>query len=308
MTMDILLHALKALAEETRLRLFNILLQHELNVGELTVILGMGQSRVSRHLKILVESGLLAGRRDGLWVFYSAVASGFGQEVRAAVEPLIRVQEDSVLSDDLARADAVMEERNQATQRFFDSIATDWDSLSNQVLGGLDLNAEIASRLPQGGVVADLGCGTGRLLAVMAKGADQVVGVDNSQKMLDVARKSFAHKDNAVSLRIGELEHLPLRDKEADAAVMSMALHHLSNPMAGIAEAYRVLSDSGTFILVDFLKHDTESMRFTYGDRWLGFSAGELDDWLENAGFKPGTSQDFSVNKGLTVRMVTALK
>ncbi|THB66277.1 MAG: methyltransferase domain-containing protein [Desulfovibrio sp.] len=300
-----LLPQIKALADETRLRLLNILVRHELNVNELVAILGMGQSRISRHLKILADSGLAQSRRDGLWVFYRAVDNGSGRELIDALKPFMA---EAGLRQDLSRAAEVVDDRQKATKQFFDAIAGDWDRRSREMLGDLDLAEEITRRMPMSRVAVDLGCGTGEILASMLAKAESVIGVDNAPAMLARARQRFAGNGEDVSLRIGELHHLPLRDQEVDFALISMALHHLVKPQDALMEAYRVLGPGGNFLVVDLTRHDVEAMRSDQGDRWLGFDPEELTTWLNKAGFSIQDSVFFPVNNGLTVQMQLARK
>lgn len=300
------LSAFKALADETRLRLMAVLLEQELNVGELVALFGMGQSRISRHLKILAEAGLLRSRRDGLWVFYSAASVGQGRALLDAVKGLLA--QDPAFDAQRSAALALVRERAAATKRFFDSIAGDWETLRSNILGELDLAKEVASRMPACAVALDLGCGTGDLLEALLAKAENVIGVDASAKMLELARKRFARRAETVSLRIGELEHLPVRDAEAGFAVACMSLHHLSAPGAAVAEAGRALASGGIFLAADFEKHDNERMREAYGDRWLGFSSEEMNGWIEAAGLRPLEDARFAVNQGLTVRVALAEK
>jgi ArsR family transcriptional regulator len=281
----------KALSDETRLRLVRVLAAHELNVNELVWVLEMGQSRISRHLKILAQSGLLTSRRDGLKVFYSAVDQGPG---RAVIDLLDRLNEDRLgpggtrFEADEGRAREAIEERGRAARRFFDRVAGDWEGLQKELLGGLDLTAELAARTPECRVAVDLGCGNGALLEAMEDRAQLLIGVDSSPKMIELAGQRLAGLGSRASLRIGRMEHLPLRDGEADYAVTSMALHHLARPLQGIQEAFRVLSPGGRLLMVDFEKHRTEEMRDRYGDHWLGFSLQELIGWASAAGFEVG--------------------
>jgi len=301
-----LLPYLKALSDETRLRLVNVLHLYELNVTELTAVLDQGQSRVSRHLKILADSGLLTFRRDGLWVFYSAIRQGPGTELIGLLLNL--GGDDPTLKQDLDRAARVLAERAWARQVFFKNIAGQWESLRREVLGGFDLNAEVLSRLPEGGAVVDLGCGTGDVLQAMLPRVSQAIGVDSSPQMLELAQRRFQKERTPVSLRIGELEHLPLSDGEVDFAVASLVLHHLSDPLAGLKEARRVLRPGGALVVIDFEKHSSEVMRSRYGDHWLGFSPERLAGWLEEAGFRVVESARFQVNQGLNVQLFLAEK
>ncbi len=296
----------KALADETRLRLIRIMMDHELNVNELVAVLGLAQSRVSRHLKILSDCGLLSFRRDGLRVFYAAVTDGPGQSVLRAVGPIL--ENDPAFESDTLRAEEVIAERTKATRQFFEDIAGDWDRLKKKVLAGFDLSSRVAERMRPGKIAVDLGCGTGDLLETLLEKAGAVIGVDSSSRMLELARQRFARNGGSVSLRIGELEHLPLADGEADFAVASMALHHLSRPLKGIEEARRVLSPGGLLMVVDFEKHTNESMRKEYGDQWLGFSEEELSGWLGQAGFRIEESAAYPAGAGLTIRMVSAAR
>lgn len=296
----------KALADETRLRLVRVTLDHELNVNELVAVLGLAQSSVSRHLRILTDSGLLTSRRDGLRVFYSAVTEEPGRSVLEAVAPLLA--DDPAHAGDTARAEEVIAERTRATRRFFETKAGDWDRLKQKVLAGFDLASRVAQGMSPGRVAVDLGCGTGDLLETLLGKAGEVIGVDSSPRMLELARQRFAGNGGSVSLRIGELEHLPLADGEADFAVASMALHHLSRPARGIEEARRVLSPGGRLMIVDFDKHSNETMRKEFGDQWLGFSEEELSTWLGQAGFRIEESAAYPAGAGLTIRMVSAVR
>ncbi|CAK7073567.1 MAG: 2-methoxy-6-polyprenyl-1,4-benzoquinol methylase, mitochondrial [Desulfovibrio sp.] len=300
-------HALqyfKALADDTRLRLFCVLSRYELNVNELINLLDMGQSRVSRHLKILSSAGLVTSRRDGLWVFYAAAAEGEARKFMETVLPL--VLEDPVVQADFSAAASILEERLRATRQFFNSIAEDWDQLAKDVLGGYDLPGAITDMVPPGAVAADLGCGTGEVLDRMLAVASEVIGVDGSARMLDLARRRFAADVSRVSLRIGDLEHLPLRDGEADFIAINMVLHHLTVPAAALIEARRVLKKGGRLVITDFDRHENESMRVTYGDRWLGFPLETMRDALEKTGFSLVSATKTPVEKGLFIHLIQA--
>ena len=302
-----LLTQTKALADETRLRLIGVLAAHELNVGEIVQVLDMGQSRISRHLKILMDAGLVVCQRHGLWAFYSSSSTNGSRSLLAAVlEGLGDLPEHR---QDLDRAAQVLNDRRRLTTRFFDGIASDWNRLSREMLGDFALGPVIMKRLAaaetQRGTVVDLGCGPGLLLGHLAGAAECVIGVDNSPRMLDAAAKLLP-EGLEVSLRIGDLEHLPLRDGEADAAIMSLVLHHLAAPQDGIAEMGRVVRPGGQAVLVDFLLHDNETLRTHYGDRWLGFSPDDLQSWMEKAGFQELSCERHPVNLGLTLMVITA--
>ncbi|MEA4855872.1 metalloregulator ArsR/SmtB family transcription factor [Solidesulfovibrio sp.] len=276
----------KALADETRLRLLRILARHELSVGEIVAVLGMGQSRVSRHLAILVGCGLLSSRREGAWTFYSLAA--------AAPEA------------DLAAVDEVLRERRRETRRFFNTIAPDWASLRREVLGELDPAELVRAVMPAAvGLAADLGCGPGDLLPVLAERARRVIGVDSSPSRLSLAERRTAGLP--VGARMGELEHLPMADGEADFLVICLTLHHLPDPAAALAEARRVLAPEGRLVVIDFAPHGDEVMRRRFGDRWLGFSREKLSEWLDRAGFALADWSEHPVNRGLVAARAVAI-
>lgn len=295
----------KALSDETRLRLLVVLNRYELNVNELVELMGMGQSRISRHLKILTSAGLLGYRRDGLWVFYSAGPEIAERKFLDATLPFLRAE--GFASADLALAATIIEERASKTSQFFNSIAEDWDAMAGEVLGGFDLPGMVEARVPANCRVAvDLGCGTGSVLEHLLKKSAQVIGVDGSARMLELARRRFAGEEARLSLRIGDLEHLPLRDGEADFVCINLVLHHLSDPKAVLGEVARVLRRGGVFLLTDFDRHGDEAMRADYGDRWLGFEADILEGFMREAGFKVRSSASHPVERGLSLHVFLA--
>ncbi len=268
------LKGLKALADETRLRLALVLFRYELSVNEIVNLMDMGQSRISRHLKILVDAGLLESRRDGLWVYYSAISSGEG---KAFLESIISFADDMpTTAPDLDMAHHILEERARKTRQFFNAIAEDWDALNKELLGDFNLPLSVAAKFSKkANVAVDLGCGTGGVLEELRPKAKEIIGVDGSARMLELARRRFGENSGKeisnVSLRIGELDHLPLKDNEADFACINLVLHHVSDPKLVLVEIGRILQKGGSLLVTEFLKHDNEMLRTKYGDRWLGF-------------------------------------
>ena len=304
----------KALADETRVRLMHILLHHELSVNEIVALMDMGQSRISRHLKILTDSGLIECRRDGAWAFYSAVAAGDVAKFLHGLRPVF--QTEAKLSADLEKASDLVKRRGIQTRNFFNSIAGQWNALQRKVLGNFDLNGAILECIndhvndwtENGRFAVDLGCGTGELLLSLSKKAGFAVGIDSSRKMLDQAEKLLTPNTSNVELRLGELEHLPVGNSEADLAVISMVMHHLPGPERVAMEVARILKQNGLFVIADFDKHTDETMREKYGDRWLGFSASDIRTLLHNSGFEVLTIKTFQLQQSIQLNITTAKK
>jgi ArsR family transcriptional regulator len=176
-------------------------------------------------------------------------------------------------------------------------------------MGSFDLNDALTAYLPPCNALADLGCGTGDFLARAAVVTERTIGVDSSAKMLEQARHRFKiGNGSAPELRLGELEHLPIRDGEVDCVTISMALHHLTTPQAALAEAFRILTGNGTVVVADLDKHTNEEMRDIYGDRWLGFTTAEMQTFFDHTGFNLLEYRSFPLQKGLVVTLYKAQK
>ena len=301
-----LIKCFKALSDNTRLRLLYVLQQYELHVNEIVLVVDMIQSGVSRHLKILLDSGLLTSRRDGSFTYYSAAKND-------TTISLIRLVENNLDHKDITRRDLeksreMIKIRQNRTKRFFKIIAPQWDRLKKEVFGNFDLNSMIKEKVIFNGKIADLGCGTGELIERLSKGiSHNFIGIDYSPEMLEQARLRLSGTNNA-ELRLGELEHLPMKNEEIDTAIMNMVLHHISQPELPIAEAYRVLKPEGLFILSDFQKHDQKNINEIMGGSWFGFEKEKIKTWLTEAGFHLRTIDSYPVNHGLTINVFTAQK
>jgi ArsR family transcriptional regulator len=280
-----MIDVLKALADSCRLRLVAILLRGEYTVQELTTILNMGQSRISRHLKILTEAGILSVKRQGTWSYYRAGGdSPFFAAIRAAMEQGIQTLPEQ--TDDLAAVAAVLEERRRRSQQFFDQHARQWDDLARTLLPVPDYRQQLLSCVPNGGSIVEIGLGTGGLLPALSSKARQVIGVDHSPAMLEEARRRLMDDGvSGIDLRLGEMSHLPLSDNSVDSALLNMVLHHAADPQAVLVEIRRVLVDGGLLLLADLARHERELAREQLADQWLGFEQEELRGWLATAGF-----------------------
>ena len=280
-----LLDTFKALADPCRLRLVAVLLRGEFTVQELTRILGMGQSRISRHLKILAEAGVLSVKRQGTWSYYRASGDS---PLFATLRPLIEEGMETLpgSSADLAAIASVLEERRRRSQEFFDRHARQWDELARTLLPVTDYLERLLGLVPAGKNVVEVGLGTGGLLPALAAKGARVIGVDHSPAMLDEARRRLAVAGIAgIDLRLGEMTHLPLPDNSADCAVLNMVLHHAADPPSVLAEIRRVLAPGGRLIMADLARHEREWVRERLADQWLGFSEEEMTSWLAAAGF-----------------------
>ncbi len=301
-----LIKCFKALSDNTRLRLLHVLQQYELNVNEIVLVVDMIQSGVSRHLKILLDSGLLTSRRDGSFTYYSAAKNDTTRALIRLVEKNLDHKE--ITRRDLEKSREMIKIRQNRTKRFFKNIAPQWDRLKKEVFGNFDLNSMIKEKVVFKGKFADLGCGTGELIESLCREtSDQFIGIDYSPEMLEQARLRLSGTSNA-ELRLGELEHLPMKNEEIDTAIMNMVLHHISQPELPIAEACRVLKPKGFFILSDFQKHDQKNINEIMGGSWFGFEKEKIKLWLTDAGFHFRTMDSYPVNHGLTINVFIAQK
>lgn len=282
----------KTLADPTRLRILALLEREELAVQDLMQVLGMAQSRVSRHLAILRGAGLLRDRRDGTFVYYrfAAPESGVWHEgwdlTRRSFAPDGRL--DATLERDAAALARVLAARTARSRAFFDAVGPDWDAL-RKVFNDDALRAGAIARLVAPGLrVADIGTGTGILALELARLGLEVLAIDHSPRMLDAARAKLgeAGVGGVVELRRGEASALPLANAEVDAALAHMVLHYLPSPGDAIREMARVVRPRGVVVVVDFVRHEHTWMREELGVLWLGFSEAELRGWLTDAGLE----------------------
>jgi ArsR family transcriptional regulator len=283
----------KTLADPTRLRILRLLEQEELIVGEMMGILGMAQSRVSRHLAILREAGLLSDRREGTFVAYRLVLPDEGPWRDAWILARDRLASDPTSERDdalLRRALAARKVREGSGRSFFDAVGPEWDALRT-VFGDDLLRARaIAELVPPGLRVADIGTGTGVLALELASLGLDVIGVDQSEGMLEAAREKWAAVDpeapGRVEFRSGDAHALPLSDASVDAVFAHMVLHSLEEPARAILEMARILRPGGQVVLVDFLPHDHVWMEKELGLLWLGFEPDTLRSWMAEAGLE----------------------
>ena len=274
-----------AMADPTRVRLLRLLEQHELGVAELCEVLQLPQSTVSRHLKTLADGRWLVSRRENTAHLYRTLLDELDPPKRE-LWVLARRQTEAWATarhDDL-RLRQLLAAREEG-RGFFAGIAGEWDEIRREQYGEhFDLATALAL-LPAGAVVADLGCGTGRLLADVAPFAAKVVGVDASPAMLKAARRRLAATDN-VDLRQGELVKLPVESDSCDVAFCVLALSYVDDPSAAAREMARVLKPGGRGVVVDVLAHDRDDFRRQMGQRHRGFSPEQMSGLLTAAGLR----------------------
>jgi ArsR family transcriptional regulator len=278
----------RLLGDEARLRILRLLASERLNVGELTGILGLAQSGVSRHLGMLKEAGLVAERREGAYTWYSLAPAlpearnGFG-----ALWPLLEQQFGAARQTPEGRADDVrLEEVRRLRKENFEQHGGT-DARERQLVPGRSWAAwarALGHLLPPLRV-ADLGCGDGYLTIEASRWASRVVAVDRSRAVLERARDlARRRRVTNVTWRLGEIERLPLRDASVDVALLSQALHHAADPGRALAEAARILAPGGRVLVLDLREHGEEWVRTRLGDRWLGFPDARLAQLLKAAG------------------------
>jgi ubiquinone/menaquinone biosynthesis C-methylase UbiE/DNA-binding HxlR family transcriptional regulator len=280
---------LKALGDETRLRILALLVDSELSVGELSKALDMSQSRVSNHLRLLRDTGLIAERHAGSSTFLRLAPSAdqLSGGVWNAVQARVRTAPEH--HADRQRLAALLDERERRAAELFEQIAPDWDKFGVDFATGQARQRALASLLPRNWTVADIGCGTGYLARGLLGLASKIVCVDRSQAMLDQARERIAREGAAgvaVDFRRGPLDQLPIATHELDGLVAGMVLHHLSDLGPAFAEFRRVLKPGAPAVVLELEPHGEDWMREHMGDRHLGLDARDVAKGFTNAGFE----------------------
>jgi DNA-binding transcriptional ArsR family regulator len=284
---DRLVGVLRAAGEITRLRTLALLAQGELAVGELAQALGQSQPRVSRHLRVLTEAGLVARAPEGAWVFYR-LAGAPGTE-RALVELISGLADpsDPVFARDAERLRDIRAARDAAASAYFESSAADWDRIRNLHLPEADIEAAVLAAAGEGpfDLMIDAGVGAGRLIEVFADRVRRAEGFDTSRQMLAVARAALdGLPESKAAVRYGDIYDPPLAGASADLVTIHHVLHFLADPRRAIKEAARLLAPGGRLVIVDFAPHTLEFLREQHAHRRLGFSDGDIAAWCADAG------------------------
>jgi ArsR family transcriptional regulator len=315
LTTSDLVTALKAAAEPTRLRILLLLAAGELNVKDLTLILGQSQPRISRHLKLMVEAGLIERFREGSWVyFHISDRSAGGRLARGLLANIDPADEGA--RRDRERAEGLKRERETVAQKFFEAHAADWDRMRALHISEQEVEAAMRDALGPGPFefLIDLGTGTGRTLELFETRYARALGIDVNQAMLTYARTKLVRSGTAkAQVRHGDIYALSIGDRSADAIIMHQVLHFLSDPARAIREAARVLEPGGELLIVDFAPHECEFLREKYAHDRLGFAGNTIEGWVREAGLEPVGMQELpppasDAGAGLTVSLWVARK
>lgn len=283
---DALIRWMESLGDPSRMRMLRLLERHELGVAELSDVLRLPQSTISRHLKTLNEQNWLRSRRVGTAHF----SSMFVDELTDAQRRLWHLAREQInnwttISQDEFRLQRLLHQRSAGARKFFTGAAGEWDATREELYGSAFIESALLALIPPEYVVADLGCGTGQMIERLAGHVARVIGIDNTPAMLQAARDRTARLSN-VEIKEGELDALPFKDSSIDITLTVLAMSYVPEPLACIHEMSRVLKAGGRAIIVDVTAHDREDFRREMGQSRLGFNAKEIEGMLNQSGFR----------------------
>ena len=268
------------------MRILAVLSQGELAVSELCKVLAQTQPRVSRHLKLLVEAGLLERNPQGTSAFYRLARTGPGHQITSSILDFVD-ENDPTIVGDRQRLEAIREERALKADAYFESIATDWDAVRDRHVADEGVEAAMGREIGDQDVanLLDVGTGTGRVLEVFADRIERGIGIDRSQQMLDLARSRLDNDGlRHCSVRQGDIYALDIAPGSVDVAVVHHVLHFLDDPVSALEEITKTIAKGGRLIIVDFAPHQLETMRSDYAHHWLGFAEQDVISWCSDAG------------------------
>lgn len=305
--MERLLASLRAAAEPTRLRLLALAGRGAFCVSEFTEILGQSQPRLSRHLKLLCDCGLLDRVREGANVWFTLPHGPPGVLARDLVARL--PDDDPTLEADRRQAARVLAERARVASESFRRQGADWDEMRALDLPAAAVEAALMPLVPEqdAGRLLDIGTGTGRVLELLAPRVTQGVGVDASKSMLALARARLARPGlSHCSVRLADMYRLPLTEASFDIAVLQMVLHYAEDPPGVLAEVARVLRPGGRLIVIDLAPHSRNELLTRFAHHWPGFSDEAMRDLLEGAGMQQG--EPLTIEGPLAIRLWPATR
>jgi ubiquinone/menaquinone biosynthesis C-methylase UbiE/DNA-binding transcriptional ArsR family regulator len=306
---DALNTALKAAGEETRLRVLALLAEAELTVSDLTDILRQSQPRISRHLKLLVEAGLVERFREGTWAFFRLAEHGGGADVaRALIERLN--PGDQTIARDRDRLSSVRHARAAAAQAYFRAHAAEWDRIRKLHVADEAVEDAIRAALSDKPFrsLLDLGTGTGRMLEMFGPEIERGLGLDLSLDMLLLARDRLERAGlRNCSVRQGDIYDLPLANDSFDVVILHQVLHFLDDGARAIREAARVLRPGGRLLVVDFAPHEQEFLREQFAHRRLGFAPDTVTQWITASGLDPVMHKSLAPEPGSEGKIAVSL-
>ena len=288
--MEPLLAIFRALADPSRVRILLLVRRMELSVGEIAAVLGQSQPRVSRHLRILVDAGLVVRAKEGAWVFVRLGPAATSAPVLAAIDALAA---EDIGAADRERLGVVRAERAAAADAWFAAHAADWDRERALHVAAGEVEAAIVAALGQHGLgrLVDVGTGTGRMIELLGPGAGAALGIDRSPEMLRLARGRIeASGLGHAEVRHGDMYALPRADGSVDTVILHQVLHFADDPAAVIRESARVLAPGGRLLVADFLAHDREELRTRQRHVRLGFADSQVLGWMRDAGLAAGVA------------------
>lgn len=278
----------QAVSDPTRLRILALLARMELSVGELAQLLEQSQPRVSRHVRILADAGIVDRRKEGSWVFLAIADPERTGPLLDLIDRWTDKQTRAVFNEDSARLDAVRADRAEAAARYFAVQAEVWDSIRSLHVAEAEVERAIGRALGRRGfgTLVDIGTGTGRMIELFGSRANQAIGIDRSSEMLRLARVKLESAGVRSSLRQGDMYALPLGDDVADCVIIHQVLHYAHAPADAIGEAARVLAPGGTLLVIDFAAHDREELRARDAHLRLGFADEVMAGWFAASGLE----------------------
>lgn len=280
--------ALRAAGEQTRLRALALLTEGELAVGELAQALGQSQPRVSRHLKLLTEAGLVERAPEGAWVFYRLPRHDTAERRWADATLGMLDPSDPVLARDAERLGEIRAARETAAAEYFERNAADWNRVRALHLPEADIDSAILEAAGAGpfSLMVDVGVGQGRMIQLFADRVQRAEGFDTSRQMLALARASLDGLKAKAAVRFGDAYAPPLDSGAADLVTIHQVLHFLSDPARAVREGARMLAPGGRLVIIDFAPHALEFLRAEHAHRRLGFADAEVAEWCEEAGLR----------------------
>ena len=309
LSFDVLNSALKAAGEETRLRVLALLAEAELTVSDLTDILRQSQPRISRHLKLLAEAGLVERFREGTWAFFRLAEHGEGADVARTLIDRLNPG-DQMIARDRSRLASVRQARAMAAQAYFRAHAAEWDRIRKLHVTDAAVEEAIRAALADKPFrsLLDLGTGTGRMLELFGPEIERGLGLDLSLDMLLLARDRLERAGlKNCSVRQGDIYDLPLTNDSFDVVILHQVLHFLDDGARAIHEAARVLRPGGRLLVVDFAPHEQEFLREQFAHRRLGFAPETVTQWITASGLEPVLHKSLTPEQGSEGKIAVSL-